>query len=270
MLYLLPAPIGNLLDVSSHSLEILKICEIILCEDTRVSKKLLNLLETKFELNFGTKEFISIHSHNEEKKVDEISDILRDKICVYMSDAGMPCISDPGIHLVRYAQNLGIHYEVISGSNATLLAAAASGLVEKEFIFLSFLPNTGKERTKAIENALNLWCPAVIYESPKRILSLIEAIVNLDENRKIFLIKEATKKFEKKFWGSAKDVAKVLKDENLNGEWSVVIDKNEAYSQEKISLSDIKDLDIPPKQKAKLIAKISGKSVADIYKTLTK
>lgn len=270
MLYLLPTPIGNLSDVSFHSLEILKICEIILCEDTRVSKKLLNLLENRFELNFSDKEFISVHSHNEEKITTEISDILRDKICVYMSDAGMPCISDPGVYLVRHAQNLSIPYEVINGSNATLLAAAASGIVKKEFVFLSFLPNTGKERTKAIENALNLAYPAIIYESPKRILSLIEAIRDLDENRQIFLIKEATKKFEKKFWGKVKDVANALKDENLNGEWSVVIDKNPTNSQEKISLDDINNLDIPPKQKAKLIAKITGDSVKDIYNILTK
>lgn len=270
MLYLLPAPIGNLSDVSFHSLEILQICEYILCEDTRVTKKLLNLLQTKFEINFGDKNFISLHSHNEEKITNEISGILRDKICVYMSDAGMPCISDPGVYLVRHAQNLEIPYEVISGSNATLLAVAASGLVEKEFIFLSFLPNTGKERTKAIENALNLCCPAIIYESPKRVLSLVEAISNLDENRQIFLIKEATKKFEKKFWGRAKDVAKTLKSENLSGEWSVVVDKSPNATEEKILLSDIEALDIPPKQKAKLISKITGEEVKEIYKKLTK
>lgn len=270
MLYLLPTPIGNLSDVSYHSLEILTECDYILCEDTRVTKKLINLLEIRFDIKFNNKNFISVHSHNEEKILDEISNVLKTKICVYMSDAGMPCISDPGVFLVRYAQEQNLPYEVISGSNATLLAAASSGLVEKEFVFLSFLPNTGKDRAKAIENALNLAYPAIIYESPKRILSLVNDIAKIAKNRKIFLIKEATKKFESKFWGEANDLAKTLKDENLNGEWSVVIEANKNTSLEKISLDDVNSLDIPPKQKAKLISKIIGKSTSDIYKTFIK
>ncbi|NLY03963.1 MAG: 16S rRNA (cytidine(1402)-2'-O)-methyltransferase, partial [Campylobacter sp.] len=223
MLYFLPTPIGNLSDISTHSLDILYISEFILCEDIRVTKKLINLLQTKLNTNFGAKEYISVHSHNEKQILSEISDILQSRICVYMSDAGMPCISDPGVYLVRYAQSLDIPYEVISGTNAVILAAAASGLVEKEFIFLGFFPNTGKERSQAIENALNLAYPAVVYESPKRILSLIESITKLAPRRKVFLIKEATKKFETKFWGEASEVFKNLKEANLNGEWSVVI-----------------------------------------------
>ena len=271
MLYFVPTPIGNLADISSHALAILSKCEIFICEDTRVTKKLLNLLSEKFQINFSAKEFYSLHTHNEAEffaKFDAQN--FAQKNCAFVSDAGMPCISDPGISLVKFAQNNGIDYEVLSGANALLLAASASGIVEKEFSFLGFLNNGGKERKIQIENLLKNPYPSVIYESPKRIESLICDIANLDANRKIFVIKEASKKFETKFFGIASDVANLLKNANLNGEWAVVVDKSEQAQFEKISAKDIEELEISPKIKAKLLAKITGKSVKEIYNNLIK
>ncbi|CZE50396.1 16S rRNA (cytidine(1402)-2'-O)-methyltransferase [Campylobacter geochelonis] len=270
MLYFVPTPIGNLSDISQHSLEIISSCEIVFCEDTRVTKSLINLLKTRYNLEIKDKIFYSLHSHNEESFLKNIDIEIFSKKCVYMSDAGMPCISDPGVGLVKFAQENGIEYEVISGANALLLAVAASGLVEKEFTFLAFLPNLGKERAIAIQNALNSPYPTVIYESPKRILSLVEDIAKLDENRKLFLIKEASKKFEKKFFETSLNLAKVLKDENLNGEWSVVVQKSPNSTVERINLKDIEELEIPPKQKAKLLSKLTGENSKEIYKKLTK
>ena len=200
MLYFVPTPIGNLSDISQHSLEIIANCEIVFCEDTRVTKSLINLLKIRYNLNVKDKIFYSLHSHNEEKFLSNLDIEIFEKSCAYMSDAGMPCISDPGVKLVKFMQEKELDYEVLSGSNALLLAVAASGLVDKEFTFLAFLPNLGKERKLAIQNALNSIYPTVIYESPKRILSLIEDIAKLDSQRKVFLIKEASKKFEKKFF----------------------------------------------------------------------
>ena len=271
MLYFVPTPIGNLADISTHALEILTKCEIFICEDTRFSKKLLNLLSEKYQINFTPKEFYSLHTHNESEffaKFDTLN--FTQKNCAFLSYAGMPCISDPGIALVKFAQNNGIEYEILSGANALLLAVAASGIVEKEFFFLGFLPNTGKERKIAIENMLKNPYPCVIYESPKRILSLICGIENLDENRQIFAIKEASKKFETKFFGSAKELALTLKTANLNGEWAVVVAGAKEANFEKISENDIKSLEISPKIKAKLLAKITGKSVKEIYNDLIK
>ena len=132
MLYLIPTPIGNLSDISSRALEVLQSCEILICEDTRVSKKLLNLLSDKFQISFKISQFYSLHTHNEAEFFAGFdAALLREKVCAYVSDAGMPCISDPGIALVKFAQRSGITYEVLSGANALLLAAAASGLVEK-------------------------------------------------------------------------------------------------------------------------------------------
>lgn len=271
MLYFLPTPIGNLDDITKRSLDILKSCDIVICEDTRVSKNLISLLNSKFNTQISPKNFFSLHSHNENEffaKFD--TTCLENQICIYMSDAGMPCISDPGIELVKFAQKNNINYEVLPGANAAILTAAASGIIQKEFVFLGFLPNTGKERQIALQNMLNSIYPSIIYESPKRILNLIEEIVKFDENRQIFAIKEATKKFETKFNGKAFEILLNLKTANLNGEWCVVVDKSSFNVFEKITTEDIMILNLPPKQKAKLLSKITGEDSKKIYANLIK
>ncbi|MGP1506631.1 MAG: 16S rRNA (cytidine(1402)-2'-O)-methyltransferase [Campylobacter sp.] len=271
MLYFVPTPIGNLADISYHALEILQKSEIILCEDTRVGKKLLSLLSSKFDINFGEKSFFSVHSHNETAFLSQINtQILREKDCVFMSDAGMPCICDPGREVVNFALKNDIKYEILTGANATILAVAASGIIEKEFVFLGFLPNTGAQRKIAIQNALNLSVPCVIYESPKRILQLIENFAKIAPEREIFLIKEATKKFETKFRANAEEMVQILSRANLSGEWVCVLDKSPNLACETITCDEILALDIPPKQKAKLLAKITGEDVKKIYEKLTK
>ena len=271
MLYFVPTPIGNLSDISAHALDILSSAEVAICEDTRVSKQLLNLLSQKFDTKFNVGEFYSLHTHNESEFFSKFdTEKFRQKICVYLSDAGMPCISDPGVSLVKFALQNGIDYEVLSGANALLLAVAASGIVEKEFSFLGFLPNTGKERICAIENLMKSPYPCVIYESPKRVLNLVENLEKIDKNREIFLIKEATKKFETKFKGKICEVLSNLKEANLNGEWCVVVDKSPNSGFERISENDILSLEIPPKIKAKLLAKITGKNSKEIYENITK
>lgn len=263
----MPTPIGNLGDITIRCLDILKVADIIICEDTRVGKSLLNLLK----ISLLNKEFYSLNSHSFEKFIKSF-DIknFEQKTCVFMSDAGMPCISDPGSELVKFAQNSKIAYEFLPGTNAALLAVAASGLLEKEFLFFGFLPNTGHERQVAFENALNSNVPVVIYESPKRILDLVNKIVDFDENRKIFAIKEATKKFEAKFFGSANEVLNELKSANLNGEWALVISAKSSKKLGSITTNDILELDIAPKIKAKLLSKLSGENAKKIYENLIK
>ena len=248
----------------------MNLCDIIICEDSRVTKSLINLLNTKYNLNINPSEFYSLHTHNENEFFAKFeAKKLIENTVVYVSDAGMPCISDPGVSLVEFAQQNGINYEVLSGANAALLAVAASGIVQKEFTFLGFLPNTGRDRELAVQNALNSAYPVVIYESPKRVLQLVEAIAKLEPKREIFAIKEATKKFEAKFKDNAKNLVAMLKGANLKGEWCIVIDGSKNSSQNTISVADINELDIPPKQKAKLLSKLTGKSVKDIYAQLT-
>jgi 16S rRNA (cytidine1402-2'-O)-methyltransferase len=259
LLSLVPTPIGNLKDISQRALEALQKSEIIFCEDTRVTKKLLNLL--KIPLN---KEFISMHSHNEKEVVLKLNpEILKTKECVYVSDAGMPGISDPGSILIQYCQKNGIPYTVIPGANAALTAYVASAF-EGEFCFWMFLPHKGKERSDKLNEIINSGKIAVLYESPHRIEKLIKELKELIPQREVFLAKEMTKVHETYIKSKAKD----LNPPNTKGEWVVVIDKGETKKDLTLTYDDILNLSLPPKEKSKLLAKISDKSAKEIYKEL--
>ncbi|GAA7172772.1 16S rRNA (cytidine(1402)-2'-O)-methyltransferase [Helicobacter pylori] len=269
MLYFIPTPIGNLSDISFRALELLKTCEFVFCEDTRVSKSLISLLNTKFHTDIHISKFIALHSHNEKEVLASIDLKIFEKNVAYLSDAGMPGISDPGRALVEFAQENNIAYEILPGANAALVALVSSAFCQKEFIFIGFLANKVKERQKDIEKILNLPYPSIIYESPKRILSLVEQIMILDSQREIFLIKEISKKFENKFKGNAKELFEILKKSNLNGEWVVVLQsKEQNFLQNTLCEKDIMDLELPLKAKAKLLSKINGKNAKEIYQKL--
>ncbi|MBZ7938805.1 16S rRNA (cytidine(1402)-2'-O)-methyltransferase [Campylobacter sp. W0014] len=269
MLYFIPTPIGNLGDISFRALELLKTCEIFFCEDTRVSKSLLLSLSHKFQIDFKTKKMIAFHTHNEKEILKNLNPEFFSQNVAFLSDAGMPGISDPGYTLADFALKNGIEFEVLPGANAALVALVSSALSEKEFVFIGFLANKGKERIKDIQRALNHPYASIVYESPKRILSLVEQILLIDENREIFAIKEISKKFETKFKGTAKEVFDKLKQANLNGEWVLVISKNyHKLDYNSLLESDILELDIPLKAKSKLLAKINGKNPKEIYAKL--
>lgn len=269
MLYFIPTPIGNLSDISYRALEVLQKCEILLCEDTRNTKSLINLLNLKFNLNLNFTSYISLHSHNENEFLSSINLDFFDKNVAYLSDAGMPAISDPGCALIEYAIKNNINYEVLTGANAALVALVSSGFCKKEFIFLGFLSNTGDKRLKDIEKMMLNPYPSIIYESSKRLISLIENICDIDQEKQIFAIKEISKKFEKKFKAKAKDLLNILKDENLNGEWVIVVDSNEnEFVENRLCEKDILSLSLPIKIKSKLLSKINGKNPKEIYQKL--
>ena len=259
MLTLTPTPIGNLKDISNRVLETLTRAEVIFCEDTRVTKKLLNLLN--IPLN---KEFISMHSHNENVVLKNLNlEILINKECVYVSDAGMPGISDPGSKLVQFAQEHNIPYTVIPGANAALTAFVASGF-EGEFCFYMFLPHKGEQRAQKLNEIVNSGKIAILYESPHRIEKLINELKILIPEREVFLAKELTKIHETYIKAKAKDINLP----NTKGEWVVVIDKAPKSNELVLTHEDIKKLNLPLKEKSKLLAKISSKSAKEIYKEL--
>jgi len=259
LLSLVPTPIGNLKDISQRAIKALENSEIIFCEDTRVTKKLLNLLN--IPLN---KEFISMHSHNEKEVISKTTpETLKTKECVYVSDAGMPGISDPGSVLVRFCQQNDIPYTVIPGANAALTAYVASGF-EGEFCFWMFLPHKGKERADRLKEIVNSGKIAVLYESPHRIEKLISELKKLIPERTVFLAKELTKIHETYIKAKAKDISLP----NTKGEWVVVIDKGQSSKELKLTYEDILNLPLPDKEKSKLLAKISEKNAKEIYKEL--
>jgi len=208
-----------------------------------------------------------MHSHNEVHILSELDPSMFEKDVIYLSDAGMPSVSDPGCRLVNFAQKNGIDYEVLPGASASLLAYAASGFCQNQFLFFGFLPHKGKDRKDALNRALNSGFVTIIYESPHRILKLIDELALIAPDREIFLIKEATKKFEKKYKGTSLEVKDMLKDQNTKGEWVVVLDAD-ISDLGVISVEDILEANLPKKQASKLIAKITKRSPKDCYNDL--
>ena len=267
MLHFIPTPIGNLEDISRRSLKLLSQSTLVFCEDTRVTKRLISLFKDRYELDFVDKEFISLHSHNEKSVLEKIDSSLFEQDVVYLSDAGMPAVSDPGCELVRYCHYHDIKYEVLPGANAALLAYAASGFCETQFLFFGFLPHKGNDRANALTKALNSGYVTIMYESPHRIEKLIDELALKAPDREIFCIKEATKMHERYYKGSAKEVQEAMQMQNMKGEWVVVLN---ALKKEfgVITVEDILALDLPKKQASKLIAKITGKSPKICYNEL--
>lgn len=270
MLYFVPTPIGNMGDVSFRTLELFKECESIICEDTRVTKSLINLLNIRYKTQIKPSNFYSLHTHNEKEFFSKINPDFFDKCVLFVSDAGMPGISDPGFSLVNYAIKQNIKYEVLPGANALMVAIVASGFCKKEFSFLGFFSNKGDARQKEIENLLKSPFPCVVYESPLRILKLVSDIALKNPLQELFLIKEISKKFEKKYFGQAKDLALKLACENLKGEWVLISKACEYLANDKSVLceKDILGLNISLKDKAKLIAKLRGVHAKSVYNEL--
>ncbi|EAK3536649.1 16S rRNA (cytidine(1402)-2'-O)-methyltransferase [Campylobacter upsaliensis] len=269
MLYFIPTPIGNLGDISLRSLELLSACEIVFCEDTRVCKHLITLLNDRFKTCIKPQKILSLHTHNEKEVLEKLDLKLFEKNVAYLSDAGMPGISDPGFALVQFALKHKLFYEVLPGANAALVALVSSNLCEKEFIFLGFLANKGKQRQKEIENLLLNPYPTIIYEAPTRILALVQTIAKLEPKRELFAMKEISKKFQTSFRSRAEKLVEELKGANLNGEWVLVVAKSsQNFSSNSLCESDILELDLPLKIKSKLLAKMSGKNSKELYQKL--
>ena len=261
MLTLVPTPIGNLSDISKRAQKALLEADIIFCEDTRVTKRLLNLLQ----IDYSNKTFYSMHSHNENEIIKKINISIFAKNVVYVSDAGMPGISDPGSKLIQYAQTNNIEYDVIPGANAVLTALVASGF-EGEFTFFGFLPHKGNIREKKLKEVISHDKIAILYESPHRIEKLLNKLKELIPNRIVFFAKELTKKHQT----FIKDYVKNIELSNTKGEWVVVFDKTIKNNTITFGYDDILSLKLSPKEKAKLLSQISDKSTKEIYNELIK
>jgi 16S rRNA (cytidine1402-2'-O)-methyltransferase len=259
-LSLVPTPIGNLDDVTLRALKVIEDADVILCEDTRVTKKLLTLFKERGLLRATTHQFYALHSHNERAFLSRIQRDFFDRSVVYLSDAGMPGISDPGSTLIRYAQENAIEYDVLPGASASLLAYVASGFESGPFLFYGFLPHKGKERARELETILSSSYDTIVYESPHRLQKLIDAIAQLDPRRELFVLKEATKLYQQQWRGSAKELQHDFAQSTIKGEWVVVIKAVDASNSklEPSIIEMISTLDISKKEAAELLAKLSG------------
>jgi 16S rRNA (cytidine1402-2'-O)-methyltransferase len=256
-------PIGNLEDIGERGKRTLEEAEIILAEDTRVAKKLLQLLGISLE----GKRLLSLHHHNSRKTLSHLTpEELRKKRVVYISDAGMPGVSDPGSELVQFCQKKGIPYTAVPGPSAPITAYLLSGF-GGEFTFFGFLPSKGREREKKLEEVLNSPRTAILLEAPHRLPQLLKELKQMAPERQLFLAKELTKKFETFYYGTPSQLLSQI--ENWKGEWVVVISPNPSPPlPSPFTPAEIQNLPLPPKQKAKLLSKLTGKSAKEIYKKL--
>ena len=218
VLNIVPTPIGNLEDITLRSLDTLKNSDYILCEDTRVSKKLLNKYNIEVQL-------VSFHSFNEHKTVQKhINQILDGKVVSLISDAGTPSISDPGFLIVRESIKNNIEINCLPGATALIPAIVNSGLSSERFVFEGFLP-TKKGRNKRIKNLVDEKRSIVIYESPKRILKLINDLMSfLGEDRKASISRELSKIYQENIRGTLRELYDKLENINIKGEFVIVID----------------------------------------------
>lgn len=239
-LYIVPTPIGNLNDMTQRAVETLKECDLILAEDTRHSQKLMNYF------NIGTK-LTSYHKFNEIKRSEEvIEEILNDdKNVALISDAGTPCISDPGYEIVKAAREHGIEVIGLAGASAAIIALSIAGINTDEFTFYGFLPRKKNEMHEVLNKILhNSIKTFVIYESPKRIVKLIENIKEYMPDADLCVCKELTKIHEKSFYGKVDYVLEELRNHPgaEKGEYVVAgynNDYKEADIREEISLYGI-------------------------------
>ena len=222
-LYIIATPIGNLEDITLRALRVLKEVDMILCEDTRMTQKLLQ----KYAIATPT---LSYHSHSRLAKVEKIFELLEEgKNLALASDAGTPTISDPGVLLVfqvkeKFGQEVSI--VPIPGPSAVISALSASGLPSSDFLFLGFLPHKKGRETLFKEIALSKRT-TVFYESPHRILKTLESLKkHLDEKRRIVVARELTKIYEEMVTGTTEEMLRYFEKnkDKVKGEFVVMVD----------------------------------------------
>lgn len=215
---MVPTPIGNLSDITLRALEVLRNCDFVLAEDTRVTSRLLNHYDIQ-------KALYPLHQHNEHHKVDAvIKNVLEGKVVAYCTDAGTPGISDPGYLLVRTALDAGLGPEVLPGATAFVPALVASGFSCERFIYEGFLP-LKKGRKKRIAAWLEEPRTVVCYESPHRIARLMSELADLlQKDRRAVIHREISKKFEERLEGNLEELKELTKNKSLKGELVVILE----------------------------------------------
>lgn len=217
-LVLVPTPIGNLDDITIRALQVLKSCDVILAEDTRVTKRLLS----HFNI---LKPIKSYHINNEHKVLDKfLQEIQKNNLTVLVSDAGTPGISDPGFLIVRSCIEQEIKVEVLPGPTAFVPALVGSGLPCDSFIFEGFLPHK-KGRHKALEKLSKESRTLVLYESPHRLVKLLEQmIIYFEPNRRICVVRELTKVYETYNHGTLEELRRFYTEADVKGEIVVIVE----------------------------------------------
>jgi len=271
-LYLCGTPIGNLDDVSQRLLATLKEVDLIACEDTRRTQKLLNYFSIKTKM-------ISYHEHNEKERSRELIEHLKaGRKIALVSDAGMPGVSDPGEILVRKAVEAGIEVIPIPGPSAFLAALVVSGLDISAFSFKAFIPRSGKKRQQFLEELALAKETTAFYESPYRLKDTLKDLSQFSSelaSRQAVVAREITKMHEEKYYGTVAGLEERLRDQEIKGEIVVVVAGRSEMEAETEGWEDLSILEhlklligsgMTKKQAIKKVASLRGLPKSEVYK----
>jgi len=262
MLSVCATPIGNLDDVTLRVLAELRAADVVLCEDTRHTRGLLERHGIKARL-------LSYHEHNEAARTAELLPRLEagERIAL-VSDAGLPGISDPGGRLVRAALDAAVPVTVLPGASAVETALVASGLVGERYQFLGFLPR-GERALRALWDELSAWpWPAVAFESPQRLPATLRSLASADPERPVAVCRELTKRFEEVVRGTAAELAARFA-EPPRGELVLVLGPGRREADEDAALAAVTEMvgaGVPRKRAAELVSRLTGVARNRLYR----
>ena len=275
-IYLVATPIGNLSDISMRAIETLKNVDIIACEDTRNTIRLLNHFEIKGHLT-------SYHEYNKIDKAYELCEKVKEgNNIAFVSDAGMPAISDPGYELVDIAYKEGLEVTVVPGASAVVSALAISGISSRRFAFEGFLPADKNEKKEILTELSQESRTLILYEAPHRLLKTLKELFEYMGDRKIAIVREITKLHEEVLRGKLADIIADYESEKIaiRGEYVLVIEgksllekrEERQKSFEEISIREHYEKYIAEgmdkKEAMKAVAKDRGIQKRDVYKEL--
>ena len=270
ILYVVGTPIGNLGDMTYRAVETLEKVDFICAEDTRVSAKLLNYFEIKTPL-------VSYHEHNAAQVGESICDrIAAGESAAIVTDAGMPCISDPGELLVKMCAERGIKVEVVPGPSAVISGLAISGLDTKNFQFEGFLSVTKKQRREHLAAVRNSTHTLIFYEAPHKLLNTLEDMLEFFGDRKISLCRELTKLHEEVIRTTLSQAVEMYRSVKPKGEFVLVIEgareselvKAETMEQALEQVKSLMQKGMRGADACKEIAKATGFSKGELYTKL--
>jgi len=265
-LYIVATPIGNLGDISQRAIDILTQVDVIACEDTRHTGKLLSAFSIKNKT-------MSLHDHNERQRQDQVATMLQEgKTIALVSDAGTPLISDPGFHLVRHCRSLGLNVSPIPGACAAISALSVAGLPTDRFSFEGFLPSRSGARQATLQALVDEPRTMVFYDAPRRAIDTVRDIVaTLGGERYIVIARELTKTFETIHSDTAEKFLEWLEQDanQLKGEMVLIIEgykaKENEISAEVINTLKLLLAEMKPKKACAIAAEIYGVKKNALY-----
>lgn len=268
-IYVVGTPIGNLGDFSERAQETLKNVDFICAEDTRVTAVLLN--------KFGIKKpMISYHEHNARERGEEILPrLLEGESCAVVTDAGMPCISDPGEELVKLCAEHGIETVAVPGPTAAVTALAISGLPTKRFCFEGFLSVTKRIRREHLEELKSLPMTLIFYEAPHKLKNTLNDLLEVLGDRRISLCRELTKLHEEVIRGNVSEMIALYKEKEPKGEYVLVVEGAKKAPSEEITREQAAELarklieeGMKASEACKEIARKTGFPKSEIYRII--